>query len=89
MYISMLSITCTEGNEFLETVSMKFLTTCKSYFLFTALEDVLISNGDHSLTAPLEFWTQFYKTFFMLNSSEHEFFLAHKYKNANIYEQEK
>ena len=87
MYISMLSITCTGGNEFLETVSMKFLITCNSYFLFTALKDVLIPNGDQSLTAPLEFWTQCYKTFFMLNSTEHEFFLVHKCKNTNIYEQ--
>ena len=40
---------------------------------------------------------QDYKTFFMLNSAEHEIFPAHKYKNVNkcwqfnilIYEQEK
>ena len=30
-----------------------------------------------------------YKTFFMLNSAEHENFPAHKCYNANIYEQEK
>ena len=28
-------------------------------------------------------WTQGYKTFFMLNSAEHEILNAHKYKNIN------
>ena len=28
-------------------------------------------------------WTQGYKTFFMLNSAEHEIFFANKYENAN------
>ena len=28
-------------------------------------------------------WVQGYKTFFMLNSAEHEIFSANKYENAN------
>ena len=30
-----------------------------------------------------EIWPQGYKTFFMLNSAEHEIFSANKYENAN------
>ena len=32
---------------------------------------------------PMEVWPQGYKTFFMLNSTEHEIFPAHKCYNAN------
>ena len=31
--------------------------------------------------SPVELWARGYKTFFMLNSGEHEILNAHKYKN--------
>ena len=34
------------------------------------------------VTVKLEIWPRDYKTFFMLNSVEHEILNAHKYKNV-------
>ena len=38
----------------------------------------------HLVTTKVEIWPRGYKTFFMLNSAEHEIFSANKYKNANF-----
>ena len=52
---------------------------------------IRITRDHHSIVS----WPRGYKTFFMLNSIEHDFFSARKFKDANncwhfsIYEQEK
>ena len=46
---------------------------------------IVANSNDVNLkyTCKLQVWPQGYKTFFMLNSAEHEIFSANKYENAN------
>ena len=44
---------------------------------FTEVIDKLLRHGDN-LNRTNQVWPRGYKTFFMLNSTEHEFFPAHK-----------
>ena len=59
-------------------------------FLVTILVRLILGRRSHMLS-----WARSYKTFFMLNSAEHELFPAHKSLNANnwlhfnIYEHKK
>ena len=41
------------------------------------------SHGLTSASSGIQTWSQGYKSFFMLNSAEHEIFSGNKYENAN------
>ena len=53
------------------------------YYYMLRQRSVVITIWAVSSEKVPEIWPRGYKTFFMLNSAEHEIFSAYKYENAN------